>query len=117
MPTAAQHLALCRVDELDHGGCRGFELDVYPYAVFVVRQRDRIYAYRNSCPHTGAALNWQNDQFLNLDGSLIQCALHGAQFRIEDGVCVWGPCLRQRLDAIAVHIDGGMIVIELDAPG
>ncbi|MEE8263379.1 MAG: Rieske (2Fe-2S) protein, partial [Gammaproteobacteria bacterium] len=35
---------------------------------------------------------WVPDQFLDETGNLLQCATHGALFRIEDGFCVAGPC-------------------------
>ena len=84
----------------------------------LVRINRTIYAYINSCPHTGAPLNWMGDQFLTRDGDMIQCALHGALFRIADGLCVWGPCLHQRLTAVPTVIRDGDILLagEEDAP-
>lgn len=103
---------LCRIDELGENESREFHLSPNdPHSVFVVRRGGRVYAYRNRCPHTGAPLNWQGDNFLSLDRSLIQCSLHGAQFRIEDGICIWGPCVRQRLAAVGVAIEHGSIVL------
>lgn len=55
--------------------------------------------------------NWQGDNFLSLDRNLIQCSLHGALFRIQDGVCVWGPCVRQRLAAVRIAIEHGSLVL------
>lgn len=104
---------LCDADELGHGESRGFE--VGNVSLFVVRQQARVYAYRNHCPHTGASLNWQNDNFLSFDGSLIQCALHGALFQIEDGICIWGPCVRQRLNELFVKIENGSVILDLSA--
>lgn len=71
---------------------------------FVVRYQGQLYAYRNSCPHTGAPLNWVPNQFLNHQGDLIQCALHGALFEISDGRCIHGPCVGASLDKI--ELDG-----------
>ena len=103
---------LCRADELRDGESREFHATPEDeYSLFVVRRRDRIYAYRNSCPHTGAPLNWQGDRFLSFDGSLIQCSLHGAQFRIEDGICIWGPCVRQRLTPLRAMIEQDLVVL------
>lgn len=67
---------------------------------FAVRHNGKLYTYINSCPHTGATLNWKPDQFLNLDKTLIQCSLHGAQFLIETGECIYGPCRGRSLTAI-----------------
>lgn len=109
---------LCALAELGQGESRAFDPDDgAPYPLFVIRQHEQVYAYRNMCPHTGAPLNWGRDQFLNFDSSLIQCTLHGAQFRISDGYCVWGPCVRQRLSAVPVLIEDGMIVITVTDNG
>ena len=67
---------------------------------FVVKQAGRFFAYINHCPHTGAPLYWVPDQFLNLDQSYIQCAMHGALFEIETGLCVYGPCINRRLESV-----------------
>lgn len=67
---------------------------------FVVKKGDRLFAYTNHCPHTGAPLDWVPDQFLNLDRSYIQCAMHGALFEIETGLCVYGPCINRRLESL-----------------
>ncbi|MEK7323091.1 MAG: Rieske (2Fe-2S) protein [Pseudomonadota bacterium] len=115
MPDTPPRLhALCRYDELAHGESREFPLpDGDTRSVFAIRHQQRIYVYLNRCPHTGAPLNWGNDQFLNFDRSLIQCTLHGAQFRIENGLCIWGPCLRQHLTALPVRVEKEMVWIDL----
>ncbi len=106
---------LCRLDELPDHGSRGFSLTgVTMLEIFIVRSADRVYAYRNSCPHTGAPLDWFPDQFLNVDLTLIQCAMHAAQFRIEDGVCVAGPCPGARLTAVPVTVIDGAVVLTAD---
>ena len=82
---------------LSEGGSRGFSVVLGQETLegFMVRSGDGVYAYRNSCPHTGAPLDWTPDSFLNIDGTLIQCALHGALFQNETGLCVHGPCVNQ----------------------
>ena len=61
-----------------------------------------LFGYRNRCPHTGAPMEWEPDRFLDISGTLIQCGIHGALFRIEDGYCLSGPCARQSLQAVAL---------------
>jgi len=73
---------------------------------------DRAYAYRNRCPHTGAPLDWQPHQFLDERGELIQCAIHGALFAIETGLCLRGPCAGRSLQALPVQLtDEGLLVL------
>jgi len=78
---------------------------------FIVYKKGEIYAYQNSCPHTGVTLNWQPNQFLSFDEEVIQCAMHGAQFRINDGFCQRGPCRGQSLVGIEVAICGEIVII------
>ena len=43
-------------------------------------------------PSSGIELNWMPDQFLESGGDLIICSTHGALFKIDDGLCISGPC-------------------------
>ena len=110
-----QRVFLCQLRELRDGASRGFSIDtpVGPQDVFVVRRKNRLFAYLNSCPHTGGPLDWVPDQFLTLDGSMIQCATHDARFRIEDGVCVAGPCVGRRLSPLMVLLADGAVHVVL----
>ena len=105
---------VCKFDDLADPDCRGLELVVAgrPYDVFVVRQGRQVYAYLNSCPHTGGPLDWVPHQFLDLDKTFIQCATHDALFRINDGLCVAGPCHGERLTALPVILHDGEVAIE-----
>lgn len=103
---------LCHVDEIDHESCKGFEHGDEHF--FAVKKDGQIFLYRNRCPHLGVELNWMPDSFLDMDKALIQCFTHGALFLIEDGECVSGPCLGQRLEAIAFDIIDGKITLRTD---
>ena len=105
---------LCCLHDLADPGSRGFTLQTTEgwKDIFVVRRGEAVYAYMNSCPHTGSPLDWQPDQFLNLDRTLIQCATHLALFRIDDGYCVAGPCAGQALAAVAVTLEDDWVVVE-----
>ena len=108
------------MDQRPQGQSRGFALDPDArYAdVLVVRTTTGVYAYRNRCPHTGAPMEWEPDQFLDITGTVIQCGIHGALFRVEDGYCVSGPCARQSLRPVAViERDGWLVALEPLEPG
>jgi nitrite reductase/ring-hydroxylating ferredoxin subunit len=55
------------------------------------------------------------DRFLSADGSHIICATHGAEFRISDGECVYGPCMGDRLEAVMIQINDGTVFVPEDA--
>jgi len=103
---------LCSLDALEDPGSLGFylESDQGPREIFLVRKGSRVFAYQNSCPHTGVNLEWQANQFLDLGGSFIQCANHGALFRIEDGYCLRGPCAGESLQPVCVVVEREEVV-------
>ena len=107
-------LTLCRFDEIIDGASKEVSLNNNHTSLCLVRKGANVFAYANSCPHTGSPLNWIGDQFLARDGDLIQCAVHGALFRITDGLCIWGPCLHQRLTAVPIIIRDGDIILTTD---
>ena len=104
---------LCRLDELPNPGGRGFTFGdlPHPFGMFVVRQGDAVFAYANDCPHTHSPLDWVPDQFLDYSRTHIQCATHGAKFRIQDGYCLSGPCKGEALTPISVQILDGEVVV------
>ncbi len=113
-------IRLCPLTSVADGGAIGFKLSAADGGsnIFVVRQRGNYYAYVNSCPHTRVSLDWQPGQFLNPGGTLIQCSTHGALFRIEDGLCINGPCVNQSLTSITTELEDGDLCILLQAsPG
>jgi len=103
--------ALCRLAEIEDGEGRGFVLGsgADQLLIFVVRQGAAAYAYRNSCPHQGTPLDWGGfsgeGRFVSADSGNLPCATHGAEFRIEDGFCLWGPCAGYSLQAAEISRD------------
>ncbi len=83
---------------------------------FIVHHPQGISAFLNRCPHTGAPLNWQPDQFLDFEQKHILCSLHGALFRSQDGFCIAGPCQGQSLEPVPIRIEQNQIQIDFN-PG
>lgn len=104
---------ICDLDTIPNPGSRAFSLqsDGGPVEYMLVRKGDSVFAYRNSCPHTGAPLDWMPGQFLDPDADLIQCAMHGALFLIETGECIRGPCAGAYLDPRPITIADGHIFV------
>lgn len=112
MTDAGRWFELCALSDIADPGSRGFDLDIgddRPLRLFVVQKDGQVSAFVNRCPHTGAPLEWTPDQFFDYDNSFIQCAIHGALFRAEDGLCVRGPCVGSSLEPLALTLDGGRI--------
>jgi nitrite reductase/ring-hydroxylating ferredoxin subunit len=106
--------AICRLDQLDPdlGTWRliWHEWD-QPFRVFLVRQGDNVFAYRNQCPHALAYLDHPPGAFFSHDRQYLQCSFHGALFRIEDGHCVAGPCRERRLTPFPIRIANGVVYV------
>jgi nitrite reductase/ring-hydroxylating ferredoxin subunit len=104
--------ALCRLDDIPDCGSKGFPPPPGGFTgLFAVRRGNAVHVYVNSCPHIGTPLDWMPDRFLSADGSHIICATHGAEFRIADGECVYGPCKGDRLEAVMIQINDGTVFV------
>ena len=104
----------CELEELGDPGTRGFSAttrDGGSLDGFVLRKGRKVYAYVDSCPHTGAPLAWVADRYLDIDGMYIECALHGALFAPDTGYCVRGPCAGRSLTPLPVEMRGGRVLV------
>ena len=107
---------LCNLADIPDGASRGFGPAMGGFTgLFAVRRGGQVFVYVNACPHVGAALDRAPDRFLTADGARIACGAHGAQFGVEDGVCVHGPCVGARLEAVPARIVGGAVLVPDDA--
>jgi len=105
---------ICHPELLSDPGSRSFSVEQYNQTVdgFIVKNNGSYFAYRNSCPHTGAPLDWVEHQFLDLDETLIQCAVHDARFIIDTGECVFGPCPGENLDKLEISVQQDGIYLQ-----
>jgi nitrite reductase/ring-hydroxylating ferredoxin subunit len=103
---------LCQVVDIPENGAKGFSgADGAFTGLVAVRKGDDVYVYENACPHIGTPLDWTPDRFLSVDGRYLICATHGAEFTIETGACISGPCRGDRLTPVKVEIREGVILI------
>lgn len=104
-------VALCALDALGDPGARNVVLQVDDafFHGFLVRKGEQVHGYVDRCPHQGLPLAQKLDGYLTPDRTLICCEWHGALFRIDDGLCVGGPCAGQRLTPWPVRVEGGVV--------
>ncbi len=102
---------LCALADLDDPGAKGFEFrdGEALFNAFVVRRGDGVFGYLDRCPHAGWPLAFEPDRYLSREGDLILCAGHGALFRLQDGLCVGGPCGGKRLTPWLVRVEDGVV--------
>lgn len=107
---------LGQLEEIPDGQARGFPPPDGMIGLFAVRRGGEVFVYVNSCPHIGVSLEIIPHRFLDGGGRNILCALHGARFRIEDGLCTHGPCIGDSLEAVPAEVDeNGAIWVPEDA--
>jgi nitrite reductase/ring-hydroxylating ferredoxin subunit len=87
-----------------------------PFSIFVVRsQTDQCLGYVNVCPHQGAWLNIGEGRFFTDNGQRLRCGRHKAEFEIDTGLCVKGPCRDKTIEPIAlIVIDGEICLCGVD---
>ena len=107
---------LCRVEDIADPGSKGFPPAPGGFTgLFAVRRGEEVRVYVNACPHIGISLDWMPDRFLSADRQFIVCATHGAEFRLDDGFCVRGPCQGDRLELVPLQIEDGELLVPEDA--
>lgn len=96
---------LCRIDEIPEGGAtsREVESSTGGFSVLLTRAGGAVHAFHNECPHAGRRLDWAPGRVL-VDAGTLVCAAHGAQFLLESGECVGGPCRGAGLKSIAITL-------------
>lgn len=78
----------------------------------VARKGGRVYAYANICRHVPLTLDLGDGDVASADRKVFLCHHHGARYRIEDGVCEYGPCDGAALFALEVEeIDGALTLL------
>jgi len=110
---------LCALAELAPGHSKGFRVEgtETPVLIFLIRpidaQNGEIYGYVNQCAHRSMPLDWVEGEFLDTEGKTIVCATHGAVFRIEDGICIDGPCPGKGLQALSLEVRDGQVYVSV----
>jgi len=102
---------LAALDDIADGTARNFVLQMKSgrFHGFIVRKGERVFGYRDHCPHMGLPLAQEPDRYLISGGELILCSWHGALFDIETGRCVGGPCPGAALSVWPVLVADGAI--------
>ncbi|HYC57184.1 MAG TPA: Rieske 2Fe-2S domain-containing protein [Candidatus Binatia bacterium] len=110
-----QRIIVCRADALGEKETAKFTFNTpsAPREGFVIRYQGKLFAYRNECRHIPMTMDWVENRFLSRDRCYIQCATHGALYRIDSGLCIGGPPSGEFLRALNVEIEDGDIVVTI----
>lgn len=110
---------ICALDALDRGQAKAFSLSrvlddstTRPFSIFVVRtKQDHCVGYVNICPHQGSWLNIGEGTFFSADGERLRCGRHKAEFDVETGSCIKGPCLGKTMEPVALVVMDGEVCL------
>ena len=103
-------IKVATLSDLPPGTCRQVDVDGRAVAVFNVD--GAIHAIGGTCTHRGGPLGEGE-----LDGTVVTCPLHGAQFDVTTGQVV-GPPAAQSVPAYTVLVQGEDIKVDVSAtPG
>jgi nitrite reductase/ring-hydroxylating ferredoxin subunit len=110
---------LCRVADLTPGTAKVFPFGsgAARHEIFVLRPPLEapgpagLVAYLNDCPHAHAPLDWTPGHFLDAERKHLLCTMHGALFRIHDGLCIDGPCPGLSLTPVPITVEDGIVRI------
>ena len=117
LPLQPRLRPLCALTDLPPGATLGFSpAEGAQCGLFAVHGPDGPVVYVNACPHLGVPLDWLPGRFLSQDGTKIVCATHGAEFRIDTGHCLRGPCRGESLTLVPSTVVNGTLMVA-DDPG
>lgn len=102
---ASDFVTVCALVDLPEGQPRAFEIGGDDGTVCVVKSRGAVRAFNDKCPHRGHPLSEGA-----CDGAFLRCALHGWEFRVDDGVAV-SPAAPFGLELRDVRICAGNVEI------
>lgn len=101
-----QRITIARIEDVPPG--RGLAVDVEGLRIAVFNVDGKYYAIDDTCTHAEASLSEGM-----IDGTTVECPLHGARFDLITGMVV-GPPADRPVMAYKVHVAHNEIQIELE---
>jgi len=98
-------IKVAELNDLDDGELMAVEIEDEP--VCLVKVDGSIYAITDNCTHISGPLNEGE-----LDGEVLTCPWHGAQFNVRTGKVLRGPA-RQDIQTYPVQVEDNSILVSL----
>ncbi len=96
---------VAELNDLDDGELMAVEIDGEPICLAKVDRS--IYAFTDNCTHISGPLNEGE-----LDGEVLTCPWHGAQFNVRTGKVLRGPA-GQDIQTYPVQVENRSILVSL----
>jgi nitrite reductase/ring-hydroxylating ferredoxin subunit len=100
---------ICDTNDITGDSARRFI--VKNFDLIVVLRNGRFYAYRNECPHMNLPLTNRSKGIIDKNQKHLVCIQHRAEFDIENGICVKGPCLGMALEPVNTETNNGKLYL------
>lgn len=97
--------AIANVNQLNNSKTLVVQAKGLSNSVILIKHEGDVKAYINNCPHQDVPLNEAYKIDVNPFEKTMKCSVHDAFFRIEDGVCVEGPCWDEALQTVEIEVD------------
>ncbi len=101
----SEFVKVAELNDLDDGELMAVEVDAEP--VCLAKVEGSVYAFTDNCTHISGPLNEGE-----LEGEVLTCPWHGAQFNVRTGKVLRGPA-RQDILTYPVRVEGNSILISL----
>ena len=101
----SEFVEVAKLNDLDEGELLGLEVD--GELICLAKVNGHIYACTDNCTHISGPLSEGE-----LNGDILTCPWHGAQFNIRTGKVLRGPA-RQDILTYPVRVEGESILISL----
>jgi len=102
----SRYVKIGETSDLSPGDCKSVEVEGQTMALFNVE--GMFYAIHGTCTHVGGPLGEGT-----LDGEIVTCPWHGAQFNVTTGEVLRPPAGHDE-KSFPVRIEGGDVLVELD---
>ena len=97
--------AIANISQLSNSKTTVVQAKGLQQAVVLIKYEGEVKAYLNNCPHQNVPLNEAYKIDVNPFEKTMKCSVHDAFFRIEDGLCIEGPCWDEALKTVDVEVD------------
>ena len=101
----AEFIKVAAQDELEEGDLLAVEVDGEP--ICLAKVDGRVFAFTDNCTHISGPLNEGE-----LDGEVLTCPWHGAQFNVTTGKVLRGPA-RQDIATYPVKVEDNTVFVSL----
>ena len=99
----AEYVAVARVEDLEDGGMRVFE--VRGARVAVANVGGAFYAFDDTCTHMACSLAGGD-----LEETVVICPCHGSEFDVRSGAVLQGPA-REPVGTYETRVEGGNLEV------